>query len=231
MKQLIISALVAAVAAGAAWSDAAVKGLVKFEGQKPERQVLDTGADAYCKRMHATDPLLSDAAVIADDGGFQHIFVFIANPPEKEYPAPAEPVVLDQKGCRYEPHVFGILVGQQLAVRNGDETTHNVRGFATKNRAFNFGQPAGSEPRTREFTIVEEALKIKCDIHPWMQSYAFVLPHPFFAVTDSAGNYEIKNVPAGTYTLKAWHERLGYMEQQITVADAEARADFTFKRE
>jgi len=181
--------------------------------------------------MYADTPLYADGAAIGPKGEFADIFVWIDTPPAGNYPPPASPVLLDQKGCRYTNHVFGMMVGQTLLVQNSDETTHNVRGFARANRPFNFGQPPGLKPRTRVFENPEFPLKIKCDVHAWMLSYCFVMEHPFFAVTGEDGIFEIENVPAGTYSLKAWHERLGELEQEITVAANAARSvAFTFRR-
>ena len=124
-----------------------------------------------------------------------------------------------------------MMVGQTLRVRNSDDTTHNVRGFARKNRPFNFGQPPGLAPRTRVFENSETPMRIKCDVHSWMQSFCFVMEHPFFSVTGLDGAFEIENVPSGRYRLKAWHERLGELEQEITVEkSAVSGATFTFRR-
>ena len=126
-----------------------VTGLVKFEGKPPMRRPIETRADDYCVDMHSDKPLLTDSAVIDENGAFAHIFVWIDNPKAGDYAPPTSPFVLNQEGCRYTTHVFGIMVGQTLMVKNSDETTHNVRGFARANRPFNFGQPPGLKPRTR----------------------------------------------------------------------------------
>lgn len=208
-----------------------VTGLVKFEGKPPARRPIDTRTDKYCKDMYAKNPLLTDSAEINENGEFAHIFVWIDNPPEKDYPVPSEPVLLDQFGCRYTVPVFGMRVGQTLLVKNSDETTHNVRGFVRHGRVFNFGQPPGLKPRTRVFEVAELPLKIKCDVHGWMLSFCFVMDHPFFGVSGMDGRFEIENVPPGTYTLKAWHEKLGELEQEITVGDSNtAAADIVYRR-
>ena len=209
-----------------------VSGVVIFEGKAPRPRVIDTRTDDdFCEAMYADTPLYADGASIGPKGEFADIFVWIDTPPAGNYPPPESPVLLDQKGCRYTTYVFGMMVGQTLMVRNSDDTTHNVRGFARANRPFNFGQPPGLKPRTRVFKNPEFPLKIKCDVHAWMRSFCFVMEHPFFAVTGEDGSFEIKNVPAGTYILKAWHEKLGELDQEITVADASAsKATFTFRR-
>ncbi len=229
----IAIALVAAIELAAAQKCFAgeVTGLVKFEGTPPKLVPIDTKADPYCVTMHKDAPLFTDEATIGAGGEFAWIFVWIANPPKGEYPVPNGAVTLEQLGCKYLQSVFGIRVGQTLQIVNSDKTTHNVRGFPKFNRIFNFGQQPGLPPRTRVFDKVEMPMKIKCDVHAWMKAHCFVMDHPFFGVTGLDGCFTIKNVPAGTYTLKAWHERLGELEQEVTVADgAPVQAGFTFKK-
>ncbi len=208
-----------------------VTGTVTFSGTPPKLAPIETKADPYCEQMHQDAPLLGDEATIGPAGEFAWIFVWIANPPKGEYPVPAEPVTLDQLGCRYTSPVFGMRLGQTLQFTNSDKTTHNVRGFPRFNKIFNFGQPPGLAPRTRVFNQAEMPLKIKCDVHKWMKAFCFVMDHPFFAVTGLDGKFAIAGLPAGAYTLKAWHERLGELEQQVTVTDGAAvNARFVYKR-
>lgn len=208
-----------------------IAGVVKFDGPPPKLMPIDTKADEYCHKLHADAPLWSDEATIGPNGEFAHIFVYIVDPPAGDYPVPDEPIKLNQYGCRYELPVFGMRVGQTIEFVNSDQTTHNVRGFPKFNRVFNFGQPPGLAPRARVFDKAEMPLKIKCDVHAWMKSHCFVMDHPFFSVSDLDGRFMIKDVPPGTYTLTAWHERLGELRQEITVGDgATAKAEFTYKR-
>lgn len=217
---LVFAALAAAPAVST--DGVSVSGMVTFDGKPPKPRIIDTRSDDdFCEKLYADTPLYAAGAAIGPGGEFADIFVWIDDPPAADYPPPETPKLLDQKGCRYTSHVFGMMVGQTLSVSNSDDTTHNVRGFAKANRPFNFGQPPGLKSRTRVFQNPEFPLKIKCDIHAWMQSYGFVMTHPFFAVTGEDGRYEIENVPAGTYTLKTWHEKLGELEQQITIGDAD----------
>lgn len=233
-KYFLLCALTLAWVAPGGFSEGVrVSGVVVFEGKAPRPRPINTRSDDdYCEDMYADTPLYADGAAIGPKGEFADIFVWIDNPPARDYAPPDSPVLLNQEGCRYTTHVFGMMVGQTLMVKNSDETTHNVRGFARANRTFNFGQPPGLPPRTRVFKNPEFPLKIKCDVHSWMQSFGFVMTHPFFAVTGEDGTFEIKNVPAGTYMLKAWHEKLGELEQEIRVAQSDVPgAKFTFRRQ
>ena len=115
-------------------------------------------------------------------------------------------------------------------MKNGDPVLHNVRSFSFRNRAFNVAQPAGSEDRKKVFKYREKAVMIQCDIHPWMKAYFFVIDHPYFAVTNEQGKFEIKGLPAGKYTLSAWHEEFGEQQTKITVGSTgSTEVEFSFK--
>ena len=144
--------------------------------------------------------------------------------------SPENAVVLDQQGCKYRPHVIGIQVGQPLEVRNSDATLHNVHAVPKVNREFNFGQPTKGMKSTRTFDKVEVMVPFRCDVHGWMNAYAGVLAHPFFAVSKADGSFEIKGLPAGSYTIEVWHEQLGTQTTKVTVdAKAGATANFAMK--
>ena len=147
------------------------------------------------------------------------------------FPVPNEPVVLDQQRCRYLPRVVGVRVGQTLRLRNGDPLLHNVRSDGEVNQPFNQGQPVQGMTFDHTFTTREVMVPIACDVHRWMRAYVGALEHPYFAVTDEAGAFTLTNLPPGTYTLAAWHERLGTSDQQITVSAKESKdVEFTFAR-
>jgi hypothetical protein len=138
-------------------------------------------------------------------------------------------VSLDQQGCRYSPHVFGIQTGQTLEILNSDPTLHNIHAMPANNREFNTGQPIQGMKTEQSFENVEVMVPFKCDVHGWMNAYAGVLDHPYFAVTTADGGFELSNVPPGTYTVEAWHETLGTQTQSVTVdASGTAEVSFTF---
>ncbi len=169
--------------------------------------------------------------LLVAQGGVQNVFVYVKDGlGNQKFPAPTTPVVLDQKGCRYTPHVFGVQVGQPVSISNSDPAVHNVNATAKANSGFNLIQPKGTPARTRTFDKAEVMIPFKCDVHPWMGAWAGVVAHPFFAVTSADGSFEIKGLPAGTYTLEAWHEQLGTQTQKIVVdARKGAAVTFTFK--
>ena len=139
-------------------------------------------------------------------------------------------MTVDQKECRYHPHVFGVQVGQPLEILNSDPTLHNIHAVAKNNREFNNGQPLQNMKTTHTFTAPEVMVPFKCDVHGWMNAFVGVLNHPYFAVTDAAGTFNLKTLPAGTYTIEAWHEKLGTMTQTVTIGAKETKdIAFTFK--
>lgn len=209
-----------------------VTGKISFEGEPPARTPVRMAADPNCTPSEAQ--ALSETTIVGPDGGLQNVFIHIKDGlGDRVYETPTTPIMLDQVGCRYEPHVFGVFVGQPIEIHNSDPTLHNVHAIPKANDEFNFGQQPKTPPVTRTFDEPEIGVSFRCDVHGWMRSYANVVTHPFFAVTKEDGMFEIKGLPPGTYTIEAWHERLGTQTQQITISeDAPAvMAAFSFKAE
>lgn len=210
---------------------AAVGGTVTYNGPKPERAVIDMSRDKKCAELHRGELVLDENVLVNNSGQLQNVFVYIKRglPRQAEYAVPAQPAVIDQKGCMYRPRVQGVRVGQLLKIVNSDELTHNVRAFPTRNRPFNIGQ-IGPGTREKTFNRVERnVVEVRCDIHKWMHAYLFVVDHPFYSVTGESGTYSIEGLPPGEYTLAAWHEEFGEQRQQITAgAGVELSVDFTF---
>jgi len=143
---------------------------------------------------------------------------------------PATPAVLDQKGCVYAPHVLGLQVGQTLEIRNSDSTLHNMHAIPENNREFNKALNLQGLNHTHTFSTAEVMIPFKCDVHRWMRSYVGVLAHPFFAVTGADGAFQLTGLPPGTYTVEAWHEKLGRQTQSVTIGATQAGdVAFTFK--
>ncbi len=142
---------------------------------------------------------------------------------------PTTPVVLDQKGCMYEPRVLAVMTRQPFEVHNEDQTIHNVHPMPRENRAWNKSEPVGDPPIEASFTKPELAIPIACNIHPWMRAFMFVFAHPYFAITPKTGDFELKGIPPGTYMIEAWHERFGFQDQTVTLGPKESQTlDFAF---
>lgn len=204
-----------------------VSGKVNFTGTPPEPQTISMDADPTCLGLHEGQ-VYTEEVLVNDNGTLKNVFVYVKEGLQGDYPPPSEPVVLDQKGCWYSPHVFGIQVNQPLQIINSDPTLHNVHAMAEKSRSFNLGMPIQGMKFTKKFDQPEVMVTFKCDVHPWMRAYAGVLPHPFYSVTGDDGAYEIKELPAGTYVLEAWHEKYGTQTQEVTVTDGPVTVDFTY---
>jgi hypothetical protein len=206
---------------------AALEGTVTLKGTPPVMTEIANINDPKCHTMHGDKPLKSDRVLCGENGGLQNVFITITNPPAGDYPTPEKPVILDQVGCMYSPHVVGIQVNQDLEVRNSDPTMHNVHRIARKNGQDNKMQMPKGKPIMAKFTEVEDRMRYKCDIHPWMMSYVFVKDHPFFAVTDENGQFQIAGLPSGEYEVKAWHEHYKEQTGKVTI-DANGAGSIAF---
>ena len=196
-----------------------IRGTVRFAGNAPKR------AEIVNKPCHdqAASPLLDETVVVNEKAGtLANVFVYLADAPASDG-SRREAAVLDQKDCRYVPHVVGVQVGQTLRVRSSDpKTLHNTHYAPQANRPNNFALTDAGAERKVEFEK-PEFIRVKCDVHPWMTAYIGVFDSPFYATSDeNAGQFEIANVPAGKYRLVAWHEQLGQVEQSVEVKDEQA---------
>ena len=211
-------------------SAATITGTVKYDGEVPKFKEIKMDADPICSTHH-TSPVYPQNLVMGDGNTMGNVFVQVINAPKKAYTAPADPIVLDQKGCMYDPHVVGVMVGQTLKILNPDGTLHNVHAMSKENAEFNLAMPKFRTETTKVFDKPEFMFAMKCDVHPWMAAWVSVMPHPFFNVTKTDGKFEIKDIPAGTYEVEAWHEKLGTQKQSVTVAEGESKEiNFTFAK-
>jgi plastocyanin len=228
---LVVLALAATLrSAGAASDGATVTGHVKLTGKAPANPPIDMGEEPKCKAKYTTTPV-DPAVVVGKTGTLANVFVYVKTglPADAKFPAPSTPVEIDQNGCLYHPRVFGIMVGQGLAIKNSDGVLHNIKALGKKNRPFNISQPTTMVTQRPGFTVQEVMLPFECNVHGWMHAFAGVLPHPFFATTGEDGAFSLKGLPAGTYTIEAWHEKYGVQTATVTVKAGETKpADFTF---
>ncbi|HVH66882.1 MAG TPA: carboxypeptidase regulatory-like domain-containing protein [Gemmatimonadales bacterium] len=220
-----------AAAPSAPAGGATVTGEVKFVGRAPANPPIDMSEEPKCKGDY-TAPPHEPIAVVNPNGTLSDVFVYVKTgvPAGATYAPPTTPVVIDQKGCLYHPRVFGIMVGQPLRIVNSDPLLHNIKAMGKENRPFNISQPAAGMTTERTFTAREDMLPFECNVHGWMHAFAGVLPYPFFATTGSDGRFTIKDLPPGTYTIEAWHEKYGSRTATVTVTGTETKTvDFTYK--
>jgi hypothetical protein len=187
-------------------------------------------AVAECHKLHA-NPVFDETVYVNDNQTLKNVVVHVSGglPEGESYPKPTRAAVLDQRGCMYEPHVLGVMVGQALLIRSDDPFLHNVHSLAEQNPAFNFGQPNRDPGRGVEPMKVPETFKVKCDVHPWMGAWVAVFDHPYFSVTNDQGTFAIPALPPGKYTLTAWHESLGEQKQDVTVEEGKPlELEFSF---
>lgn len=213
-----------------AGSASSLKGEVKFDGTAPKAMRIDMSADPLCAKAHST-PISTEDVVVGSGGGLENVVVYVSDGlASHDFQPPQEPVTLEQKGCQYQPHVVAMQANQKLNIVNADDTTHNIHPSPNNNREFNMTQPHGM-PLDHTFAREEVAIPVKCNVHPWMKGYIAVLKHPYFAVTDKNGGFELKNLPPGTYTITAWQEKLGTQTQKVTIGSGESKTiEFTFKQ-
>ncbi len=215
--------------AAAPLGTASISGSVMFEGDPPANPAIDMSEESACADKYADGP--TNPVVMVSDGKLANVFVRITEGlPAGPYPAPGGPAVVDQDGCLYLPRVLGVMVGQELEIRNSDPVLHNIKAVPTENRGFNISQPQAGMTTTRTFGTPEIMVPLECNVHGWMNAYVGVVEHPYFGTSGADGSFSIAGLPAGTYTVEAWHETLGTQTAQIEVADGgTATADFTFQ--
>lgn len=206
-----------------------LSGAIEFMGEAPAPRKVSMSGDPFCS---GANPGQTGEELVVNGGKLANVFVYLEGVEGKPVPAaPAEPVIFDQQGCWYKPHVFGIRVGQTLEIRNSDATMHNVHGMGEGDLGFNDAMSKGAPAMKKTFSAPAHGVKVKCDVHGWMGAYAHVMEHPWFAVSGTDGKFSIPNVPPGDYTLVAWHEALGTQKIAVTVtAAAGGDAVFTFAK-
>jgi plastocyanin len=212
-----------------AGDEGTITGKIAFTGTAPTPKTLDFSADPVCVSA-ATNKTTDD--VVVKDGKLANVFIYIKSGGAVDkyaFAIPADEPQIDQKGCRYAPHVLGVMAKQNIKIVNSDNTTHNIHFTPSKNEDWNQSEPPGAPPKEKSFSRSEILIPVKCNVHPWMKAYVGVMPHPFFSVSGEDGSYTIKNVPPGEYTIVAWHEKYGEQTQKVTVGAKESKTqDFTF---
>jgi hypothetical protein len=213
-----------------AGNEGTITGKVNFEGAAPKLKPLSMEGDAVCAKKHS-GPVYPETVVTNNNGTLRNVLVRVKSGLQgKTFSIPDQPVTLDQVGCMYKPHVFGIQAGQKLKIVSSDATAHNIHPLPRDNREWNVSQAPGADPITRSFDKPEVSIPVKCNQHPWMRAYIHVLSHPFYAVTGDNGEFTIKGLPPGKYEIEAVHEQYGAMIETVEVpANQMATVSFTYK--
>ena len=202
-----------------------ISGSIQFLGDPPPRKALDWAGHSKVKEFYKGVSFLDERYVIDERGGVQHCLIYISKGFERfHFDPPKDAVVLDQLGYRFEPHVFGIVAGQKLTIRNLDEDAHNIHCICNENAGFNIAQPNKDTLTQQKFAAAEAPFRIQCDLHIWMQAWCGVFEHPFFCVSAVDGSFELPALPPGKYEITAWHERLGAQKFDITLSAEESKS-------
>jgi plastocyanin len=205
-----------AIPAGHSIGSGVVEGRVRFEGTAPPRRPIRM-SEASCQRPGSE--ALSEDLIVSPQGALKNVYVHVVSGlGDRVFAAPSSPALMDQAGCAFVPHVLDVQAGQVIEFGNSDAVVHNVRALGDKNKVFNISMPGRGKAVRRYFTA-PEIVKIRCDIHAWMSAFITVEAHPFHAVTGDDGAFALRGLPAGTYTVEAWQEKLGGKSQTVTVPE------------
>ena len=204
-----------------------VSGKVTYEGTPAKPKPIDMSKEPSCAKQHAT-PITTETVVTGPSNSLENVVVYISAGAPDDAP-PSEPATFDQKGCQYIPHVLAFQVNQQLKVVNDDQTSHNIHPLAKINREWNKSQPPGTPPILDKYDK-PEFIPVKCNVHPWMHGTFAVLKNSHHAISGQDGGFSLPNLPAGKYTVTAWHESYGEQTQEVTISGSETKTiNFVFK--
>jgi len=201
-----------------------IVGRILLSGTPPSLPPIDVSAVADCAGLHPQG-LPDESVVVGAEGGLRNVIVYLKDVPAVGGGAARAPAVLDQVACRYRPHVLAVETGQVVRVESEDPFMHNVNVRSFENPS-NFSQLASAATVPQHDLVFDkpEIFSVNCDVHPWMRAWIGVFDHPYFAVTDAGGGFEIDKIPAGTFTVVAWQERLGELTQRVTVTEGKTQS-------
>jgi len=204
---------------------ASITGTVKLDGAAPKAAMIDMSQDPACKGTNTAEN------VMASGGHLSNVFVYVKEGlGSRTFDPPTAIITLDQSGCKYHPHVLGVMTGQTIKIVNSDPTTHNIHPTPKDNREWNESQPPQSAALEKTFAREEIMLPVKCNQHPWMRMFVNVVKSPFYSVTGPDGKFEIKGLPPGDYTIAFVQEKLGEQDVKVTLAAKDTKTlDATFK--
>ena len=206
---------------------ATVNGRVTYDGTPKKLRPIDMSAEPNCAKFYQTPPM-PDINLTGSDKAMPNVVVYVsAGAPDENFTGPV--VHINQRGCRYTPHIVAVQANQEVWVKNDDAVTHSVHPMARVNTEWNRSQPPGTPPVVIRYTQ-PEFIRVKCELHPWMHGVLAVFKNSHHAITDNTGAFTLDNLPPGKYTVTAWHEVYGTQSKEITVgAGQSADLNFTFK--
>ncbi len=202
-----------------------LKGTVVIKGAIPmPKRIRMNDAEGHC-RSKVKGEINAEDIVAGPKGHVKWAFVYVKGGLEgKKFDIPKTPVMIQQQTCTYVPRVTGIMVGQDLMIKSGDPVLHIPHVNPVKNKEWGFSQAKVGDERVKQFTAPEVMVRLICDVHAWMEAWIGVLEHPFWAVTDLKGAFEIKKLPPGKYTIEVWHELYEPVTQEIEVGASTPKA-------
>src|SRR5438874_11262911 len=204
---------------------ASISGTVKLDGEAPKAAKIDMSQDPACKGTNTAEN------VVASGGHLANVFVYVKEGlGNRTFDVPKEAITLDQSGCKYHPHVMGVVANQTIKIVNSDPTTHNIHPTPKDNREWNESQPPKAAALEKTFAREEIMLPEKCNQHPWMRMFAIVTKSACFAVNGPDGKNDLYGLPPGDYTIAFVHEKLGEQDMKVTLAAKDTKTvDATFK--
>ena len=224
VRRALKAALLLALACGLHAQDS-ITGKVIYSGPKPVVRNISMEANPVCFKLHPNGVPATDL-ILNPDNTVRNALVYVkAGIFGQQFPAPAQAIRVDQKGCMFEPRMVALMVNQRLEVANGDATNHNVHVMPEANPDLNVTQPPQAPAKVIQFAKPEIGIVVMCNIHPWMRLYVHALANPYYSITGEDGTFAIKGLPPGTYTIEVWHEKLGVQEKKIKTGN---KSDFTF---
>jgi plastocyanin len=227
-KQLFLVVLAIMVSPALLLGAGTVSGKVTYTGTPAKQKAIDMSKEPSCAKQHTT-PITTETVVTGANNTLENVVVYISAGAPDEANAPAQAVTFIQKGCQYIPHVLAMHTGQELKVVNDDQTSHNIHPLAKLNHEWNKSQPPGTPPLSEKFPQ-PEFIPVKCNVHPWMHGNFAVLKNSHYAVSREDGAFTLPNLPAGKYTVTAWHESYGTQTQDVTISGSETKSvNFVFK--
>ena len=203
-----------------------IVGRVRYAGEAPAPAKIKITKD---KKVCGKKVQFNESLVVSCDRGIRSVVVSLSDVNDgKKMPAPTQNVQLDQNGCKFVPRVQIVPAGAPLDILNSDGILHNIHTHPKANTPVNKAQPKFRKKMPVTFAK-PDLIRIACDVHSWMKGWVVVAGHPYYSLSDDAGSFKIAGVPAGTFTIEYWHEKLGKQTGKVTVpATGSVTADFEF---